>query len=349
MTGFSAKQGLWHYRRVKPALLLLVSAALSLPAFAQVKITPGPEKIRVEINGKPFTDFYVAGKLPPYEWPAGKGKMVDAEVMKPFLFPLRAASGTYITRMWPMEDVSEEKDLKRDHPHQRGLWFVHDKVNGLDFWNNEAGYTTPHRGKVVLKKLGQMRSGSKQGSIAATFDWQDLQGATQLTESRLMTFRADPSLRIIDLDITLTAAGKVVFGDSKDGAFGIRLRPGLQEDTGSGHITNAAGGTTEKVVWGKPSDWCDYSGDINGERLGVTILDHPSNPHHPPRWHARAYGLFAVNPFGFGAFTNDKSQDGSITVDPGQSLRFRYRVIIHPGDAASAHLADYWKEFTATK
>jgi hypothetical protein len=60
------------------------------------------------------------------------------------------------------------------------------------------------------------------------------------------------------------------------------------------------------------------------------------------------YGLFAANPFGLSVFTNDKSQDGSIKLDPGKSLRFRYRVIVHPGDAKTADIAGQWTKYTAT-
>jgi hypothetical protein len=319
---------------MKHAFSLLLSAAiLVFPAAAQVKITPGPEKILVEINGKPFTDFYVAG----------------TDVTKPYLHPLRAASGTYVTRMWPMEKVAEEEKIRKDHQHQRGLWFAHDSVNKLDFWNNEASYTTPNRGKIVLKKLGDVKSGKDQGAVSAVFEWTDLKGEPLLTESRVMTFHADPALRTIDFDITLTAIQKLTFGDSKDGVFGIRLRPVLQEDTGAGHITNADGLEGEKQLWGKPSNWCDYSGAIDGEKVGIAILDHPQNPRHPVRWHVRAYGLFAANPFGLSAFTNDKSQSGDMTAAPGQSLRFRYRVIIHPGDVKTAGIAAAWTRYAAGK
>ena len=164
-----------------------------------------------------------------------------------------------------------------------------------------------------------------------------------------MTFYDDPRLRIIDFDFTLTAGVRVVFGDTKDGLFGIRMRPALQEEKGSGHIVNADGLETEPNLWGKPANWCDYSGEVNGEKLGVAILDNPANPHHPVRWHARAYGLFAANPFGLQAFTKDKTQDGSMTLEPGQSLRFRYRVIIHPGDAKSADIAAEWKKYSGGK
>jgi len=70
-----------------------------------------------------------------------------------------------------------------------------------------------------------------------------------------------------------------------------------------------------------------------------------SNPRHPVRWHARAYGLFAANPFGIAAFTNDKSQDGSMTLAPGKSLRYRYRVVIHPGTAKDADIASLYAKY----
>jgi hypothetical protein len=261
--------------------------------------------------------------------------------------------------MWPLEKVAEEdkmfaaKTIKPDHPHQRGLWFAHDSVNKLDFWNIAPLDTPPYnrsdRGKIVLKKVGKVTSGKKQGSIAAVFQWQDHGGAPLLTESRVMTFYADPALRVVDFDIALTAVQKVVFGDSKDGFFGIRLRPVLQEDVGTGHIVNADGLKGEKALWGKPSNWCDYSGSIGDEKVGVAILDDPRNPRHPVRWHARAYGLFAANPFGAAAFTGDKTQAAPTELEPGQSLRFRYRLIIHPGDAAAANIAAQWDKYVKGK
>ena len=327
------------------AFTILFSAALlALPGAAQVKITPGPEKVAIEINGKPFSDFYVAG----------------ATVSKPYLWPLRAATGTYVTRMWPMEKVAEEfdgdaykgaKNKRPDHQHQRGLWFAHDNVNHLDFWNNEFSYTTKNRGKIALKKIDKVKNGKNEGSIAATFEWQDIDGKNPpiLREDRVMTFYADKDDRRMDLDITLTALnGPVTFGDGKDGALGIRIRPVLQEDMGTGHITNADGLVGEKELWGKPSNWCDYSGEINGEKVGIAILDNPANPRHPVRWHARGYGLFAANPFGLSVFTGDKSQNGATTIEQGKSLRYRYRIIIHPGDVKSADIAADWAKYTGS-
>jgi hypothetical protein len=317
---------------MKLIYVFVMAAAL---ASAQVKVVTEADRIRVEIDGKPFTDFVVRG----------------GEAMKPYLHPLRSATGKIVTRHFPMETVEGEPT---DHPHQRGLWFAHDSVNGFDFWNNEANYTTPIRGRIVVKMHGG-GGGAKAGFIRAGLDWIDPNGVKLIEERREMTFHSDPTLRMIDFDITLTAIEKVTFGDSKDGTFGLRIAPVLQEASSAGHgstsalphtgiITNAEGMEHEKAVWGKPSNWVDYSGEIEGEKLGIAIFDHPENSRRA-RWHVRAYGLFAANPFGLSTFTGDKSQNGSVTLEPGSALRFRYRVVIHPGDVKSAGIAKLWDQY----
>ena len=78
---------------MRPGLPVLISVtALALSAPAQVKITKGADKIDIEIGGKPYSTFY----------------MVGAEVTKPYLWPVRAASGTYVTRAFPMEKIPKK-------------------------------------------------------------------------------------------------------------------------------------------------------------------------------------------------------------------------------------------------
>ncbi len=78
-------------------------------------------------------------------------------------------------------------------------------------------------------------------------------------------------------------------------------------------------------------------------------MDHPSNPRHPTYWHSRSYGLFAANIWGLHDFLNDKTKDGSMTLAPGGAIRFRYRVVIHPGDELSANIAGLYKAYSKTK
>ncbi len=306
---------------------------LALPLAAQVKITQGTDRISVNIDGKPFTEFFVS-----------------ADVNKPYLHPLRSASGKVVTRYYPMELVEGES---RDHPHHRGLWFTHGDVNGFDFWANET--RGGKMGRVVLKKVADIKSGKKQGLIAATFDWLDPSGKPLLVETRRMVFYSDPKLRTIDFDIALTAgAEKVKFGDTKEGTFAIRLAPSLEEPSrrnqkATGKMISAEGTETEAKVWGKRSPWVDFSGEVGGEALGIAILDHPSNPRYPTYWHSRGYGLFAANMFGVRDFERDKTKDGSLTLEPNQTLRVRYRVIIHPGRTQDADIPALFQKYAKTK
>lgn len=316
--------------KVFPLTLLALVAALTLPLMAQVKIAQAGEgRITIEIGGKPYsTLFYGPGTT------------------KPYLYPLLTASGKSVTRHFPMEQFPGET---HDHPHHRGLFFAHGDVNGLDFWGNDPLVPSPKGGTIVLEKVNRLKSGKKSGSIDITFDHNDRSGKTLLTEHRLMVFHDEPTERIIDFDATLTAKEKVTFGDTKEGTFAIRLATEMQADKHTGHIVDAEGAEGEKNVWGKKSHWVDYYGEVQGEKVGVAILDNPHNPGSPVRWHVRAYGLFAANPFGLADFVGDKSQKGGMTVEPGQSLRFRYRVIIHPGDAQSAGIAAAYEKYAAAQ
>jgi hypothetical protein len=95
----------------------------------------------------------------------------------------------------------------------------------------------------------------------------------------------------------------------------------------------------EKEIWGKRANWVSYSGTIGGMPVGIAIFDSPASFRHPTTWMARAYGLFAANPFGVRAFTRDNSRDGSWTIPEGESLRLRYRVLIYDGELTPGELA----------
>lgn len=313
-----------------PQLSRYVPALLALPLLAQVDIKQAGDKISIAIDGKPFSDLYVGGE----------------GVRKPFLHPLRSSSGKVISRHYPMEQVAGET---KDHPHHTGLWFNHGDVNGIDFWGSSPLARNDKGAKIVMKKITQAKGGKKQGIIAGDFEWQAGDGTALIKETRTMTFHADKDRRVFDIDVKLTGIKDAKFGDTKEGSFAVRLADALTEQKGTGKMTNAEGATGEKNVWGKPSPWVDYAGTLEGEALGIAILDHPSNPGHPTHWHSRAYGLFAANVFGLHDFYRDKAKDGSRTLKTGETWHFRWRVVIHSGDAAAADIAGEYKKFAAMK
>ena len=305
---------------MRSSILLCLAAGTCLTA--QVKFTP--EDVAINVDGKPFTVFHFGEKN-----------------NKPFLAPLRSASGKIVTRGFPMENIPGES---RDHLHHTGLWFSYDDVNGVKFWENDPSYTKPNIGRIVVVHT-ETKDGDKSGILTATMEWRDPAGKVLLVENRDMTFYSDPKLRIIDFHITLTAAQEVTIGDTKEGAFAIRLTDNFTERKGA-KIVDANGRTDMKNVWGKRSNWVDYTAEVDGERLGVAMFDHPQNPHYPTYWHARDYGLFSLNPFGQNSFDENMAENKT-KLAKGQKLTFRWRVVIHPGDAVSGGVADLYKQYVA--
>jgi hypothetical protein len=79
----------------------------------------------------------------------------------------------------------------------------------------------------------------------------------------------------------------------------------------------------------------------------ISIFDHPANPGFPTYWHARGYGLFAANPLGQKIFSNGK-EELNLTLAPGESVTFRYRVLISSEIATREKTEAEYKEFVAT-
>ena len=305
---------------MKLPLLIALSAA-GLLCHAQVSIAP--EDIAVMIDGKPFTTFHYG-----------------SNANKPFLAPLRSASGKIVTRHFPMEEVAGES---HDHLHHRGLWFSYDDVNGVKFWENDPSYTKGKVGKIVVRDTKW-----KGNTLTAVMEWRGPDGKVLLQENRDMTFASDAKIRIIDFTIGLTAATEdVTFGDTKEGAFAIRLADAFTEKKGM-KMTDADGRVKMANIWGKRSNWVDYSTDVDGEQIGVAMFDHPSNPRHPTYWHARDYGLFALNPFGQKAF-DPKQEESALKLATGQKMTYKWRVVIHQGDAETGRVADLYKDYAAKK
>jgi hypothetical protein len=179
------------------------------------------------------------------------------------------------------------------------------------------------------------------------FSWRDPAGKEMLTEARLMEFHGSATSRMIDFTIDLTAKRDLHFDDTKEGFFAIRVADSMRETVG-GQLLNSHGDTGEKDVWGKRADWAEYSGNVDGKPVAILIFDHPSSYNHPPRWHARAYGLFAVNPFGVKDFDPKSTEVGGTSLKSGEKLKFRYRVLISNTPLNASEAERIHRDFAST-
>ena len=168
-------------------------------------------------------------------------------------------------------------------------------------------------------------------------------------DERTVTFGTDGPLTFIDFDVTVKATdAEVKFGDTKEGCFGVRVAGSMKVDAKQGGKIVNSEGQTDKGAWGKQAPWVDYYGPVDGETVGIAILNHPSSFRYPTYWHVRTYGLFAANPFGLHNFVS-KEQDGSHTLKPGDTMTLRYRVILHQGTTEEAAIAEAFKRYSAVK
>jgi hypothetical protein len=286
------------------------------------------------------------------------GKLLTAycyydSIMKPFLYPINTLDGITVTRSYPIKPIAGERT---DHPHHVGIWMNYESVNGLDFWNNSTAIPVANRSKygtirhadVVAKKADKDKA-----VLNISADWIRPDGKVLLKENTTYEFAVKDNKFFIDRLSTLTATDiEVVFKDVKDGFFAIRVARELEMPSkdktefvdANGNKTTVAQMNNEGVtgmyynsegikgddVWSSKARWAMLKGTKDKKEITIGIFDHPKNVGYPTYWHARGYGLFALNPLGRKIFSNGK-EELNFSLQPNTSVKFHYKVLIASG------------------
>jgi len=287
-----------------------------------VRFVQDTNKIDILIGGNLFTTY-----------------RYGSELTKPILYPVKSPSGVVLTRGFPFEKMPGESN---DHPHHTGIFFTYDKVNNDGFWNNT---TSPPQIKHI--KTAKMEN----GQLSTISHWVGKSGKTLLEEKRDMVFSAEPNQYVIDFNITLTAQDeKIVFGDTKEGMFAIRVADWLSEDKGTGKYLDSKGNIGEPNIWGKQAPWVRLEGTKDSKTIGIAIFYHPASVCYPSYLHTRSYGLFSFNPFGQLDYLTGRKipnpQPLNFTLQPGQNALFRFRMIFYEGQKSAEQLERQFVMFT---
>jgi hypothetical protein len=333
---------------MNPTRLLPFLAAALLPTlhaadngFTIDKASGGG--VTVKVNGQPFADY-----------------VVD-QANKPYLAPVFGAEGKQMTRNYPMKTVEGEQ---HDHPHHRGICFGLESINGYNSWEElatieemKANPKNADRAKEALTHLGsckhrefsELTADASHAVIAETCDYLDAAGKTMCTEHRRINFHVENDMRMIDFDQDFTTSdAPAVFGDKKDSGLSIRVPTSMAVDSKQGGQLINSDGITDKDAWSKAAKWVDYHGPVEGELIGVAMLNHPTSFRFPTRWHVRTYGLFTANPFASQGY--DKSlPNADFELKPGEHLKLRHRFVFHKGDEKSAKIAEAWEAYAKEK
>ncbi len=221
------------------ASLLIVAVFLTSLVLAgprpsdrvSVSVNEQARRVDISVDGQPFTS---------YIWPT--------TLKKPVLYPLRTATGTIVTRGFPLEQRPGERV---DHPHHAGLWFNYESVNSIDFWNNSEAIkpeTAPQMGTIVQRSIVSAKSGSEQGELDVETDWVTFDKKVLLQEHTHFVFRGGPRFRSVDRITTLRALDeRVDFKDQKDGLLGLRVVRALEIPSDKPELYTDASGSPVKA------------------------------------------------------------------------------------------------------
>ncbi|HPP51426.1 MAG TPA: PmoA family protein [Thermoguttaceae bacterium] len=290
-------------------------------------------------------------------------------LQRPFLYPVAGPEGRSLTRMGHPRDPF-------GHSHHNSIWISHADVGGVNFWA-DRDKTPP--GRIVCQRIEQYEDGERSAWFLALNVWQDGQGKAVLLERRRIEVQLVDREHwwiLIDMELAPPDRGPVTIGQSPFGMIGVRMAKTIGVADGGGRLLNSEGQLGEPAMFRKPARWVDYSGPIlpvsppsvesksppsaadpkqpttgpagqstaPGEKrspeltkycAGITLMDHPANPGHPTPFHVRSDGWMGAS----------LTLAGPITIQPGQPLRLRYGLWIHPGVPAQAQIDAQWQQF----
>jgi hypothetical protein len=293
----------------------------------------------------PVTDLFLGGEL----FAVYNHDTSVAGTYRPYFHPVLAPNRL------PVTQNGEFPGSLRGHHWHRGLFIAHQRVNDASFWEERASDC----GKIVHLAFDEADSGPV-ARLRQRLAWRDLSGRDVLLETRhILARRAGANLRLLDLGLRFQALERpVTFHKTMYNLLACRVPDSMclapqkeryrqlygplasfEPVDRFGRITNSEG-QLDDACRGARARWCDFSGPLaDGSVAGIAILDHPSNPRFPTRWH------IWNNMTMIASFTYDEP----FSLEPGGILALNYRVVVHLGDAAQAELEEIWKGYSQSE
>jgi len=222
------------------------------------------------------------------------------------------------------------------HSHHNSVWMSHQFVNGVNFWEDRAAH-------IVHLRTDRLEDGMDAASIETSNAWRDKDGKTLMTEHRRMAVQVLKDgewLLFIDSQLEAPPNAPVTLGQTAFGMMAVRMAKTIGVNDGGGTIRNSEGDVDEAGCFRKPARWVDYAGPITPEvSAGITLMDHPQNPHFPTPFHVRNDGWMGAS----------LTFPGEIVIEPGKPLRLRYALYIHAGIPPLEALQKRWEDFSHTE
>ncbi len=294
---------------------------------------PGPQRVELVRKGKKLAistsnrrvlDFQTEGEIP-------------SEDIKPiflrggYIHPVYAPSGRIVTDDYPS-----------DHYHHHGIWAAW--TNTLfedrkpDFWNMGDG-----TGKVEFVAVDDTWSGPVNAGFTSRQRYVDLSGKSPKTalnetwEVRVYNVgNGRTTYSMFDLVLTQECAtnSPLVLPEYRYGGVGFRGHKDWKDKTKVSFLTSE--GKDRSNGHATRARWCHIGGVVEGQPVGIAILDHPGNFRAP-----QSMRIHPDDPF----FNYAPVQLGQFEIVPGFRYVARYRYIVSDGPPDKAEIDRLWNDY----
>ena len=269
-----------------------------------VSFQQGDGSLQIAIGGQPIAEYVLS----------------DDKILRPYFRHLRTLSGVLVTRNHPPLKGQDLDDHSAMHP---GLWLAFGDLDGADFWRN--------KGRVRHLRFIEKPKVKSGGGSFVVENVYEIDGRTICTETCEITISVRSDGYLLDWRSTFQSKQDFTFGDQEEMGLGVRVATPLAVDKG-GEIIDSENRKNGSQVWGKQADWCQYSGVVDRQRIGIVLMPAPNN-FRRSWFHARDYGLLVANPFGQNAFT--KGEKSKVSVKQGDKFSLRFGVLVYGVPAES--------------
>ncbi|HEV8186152.1 MAG TPA: PmoA family protein [Pyrinomonadaceae bacterium] len=247
--------------------------------------------------------------------------------------------GGYIHPVYTPKGKIVTDDYPSDHYHHHGIWFAWTKTEfegkHPDFWNVGDG-----TGRVDFEKVGKTWSGPVYAGFTSYQKYVALTGEAPKT-----ALNEEWDVRVYDLgsdyfvfDIVATqecaSASPLILEEYRYGGMGVRGNREWKDKSKVSFLTSD--GKTRLDGNATRSHWCHIGGTVDGQLVGLAVLDHPSNFRAP-----EPLRIHPDDPY----FNYAPSQMGRFQIEPGKKFVLRYRYVVSDGPPDPKLLERLWNDY----
>jgi hypothetical protein len=239
--------------------------------------------------------------------------------------PENRQRSSYVHPLYGLDGEVLTDDFPKDHYHHRGLFWAwpHVRVGTreYDLWMLRG---IRHR----FERWTERTAGRESAVLALENGWYVEDRRVVAEQVRFQVLPATAEERLIDIELRWSALDQPValLGAANKSYGGLSLRFAPRKET---TITTPDGVQKSDLNLTRLT-WADLTGRFEGGPAlsGIALFVDRRHPGFPPTWITRHYGFLGVGWPGIESFT----------LQPGQTIACKYRVLIHRGKGDVARL-----------